>query len=173
MQGNSWRLGRLLRRALGGGFGLQISLLESSLRALGGSLSCLGGSWRALGVSWAVLQASWEVLGLSHGSWRQGASSTSIFNQLISLFNIMFNQFLIAPRTPPSPVRGRDGEIIRHLRIEEVENLGYQSALEGILQKLEAWEAPPESSWRRLGLSKTQLWKPCSQNTVPRGSNID
>tara|TARA_B100001287_G_C22273637_1_gene340545 strand:+ start:165 stop:320 length:156 start_codon:yes stop_codon:yes gene_type:complete len=51
MQGNSWRLGRLLRRALGGGFGLQISLLESFWRALGGSLSRLGGSWRALGAS--------------------------------------------------------------------------------------------------------------------------
>jgi len=26
-------------------------------------------------------------------------------------------------------------------------------------QKLEAWEAPPESSWRRLGLSKTLSWR--------------
>ena len=67
-------------RALGGDLGPQKPLLESPLTRLGGSLSCLGGSWRALGVSWAVLQASWEVLGLSHGSWRQGASSTSIFN---------------------------------------------------------------------------------------------
>ena len=49
MQGNSWRLGKPLRRASGGGFGLQISFLESSGRALGGSLSRLGGSWRALG----------------------------------------------------------------------------------------------------------------------------
>ena len=65
MQGNSWRLGRLLGRALGGGFGPQNPLLESSWRLTEPSwrlLESLGGTLGALG---AVLEASWEVLGRS------------------------------------------------------------------------------------------------------------
>ena len=76
LQGNSWRLGRLLRRALGGGLGPTKPLLESSWRRLGGSLSCLslgapwgrpgragGGPGGVLGGPGAILEASKRRLG--------------------------------------------------------------------------------------------------------------
>ena len=77
LQGNSWRLGRLLHRAPGGGLGPQKPLLESSwrltepswrlLESLGGVLGGLRGVWGGAGMA---LEAYKRRLGSSQGRLR-------------------------------------------------------------------------------------------------------
>ena len=67
MYDNSWRLGRLLRRALGGDPGARKpssgELLEASWRLPEPSWRLLESLAGALGVLGAVLEASWGALG--------------------------------------------------------------------------------------------------------------